>query len=126
MNTPQLADPPHGRPMVSVIMANYNGAAHLVDAIESVQKQSLHNIEIIVSDDGSTDNSIDIVTQLQEMDPRIHLLRSEINGGPATARNRGFALAKGKWIAIVDSDDLIHHGALPLWLNLGKTTMSTS
>jgi succinoglycan biosynthesis protein ExoO len=89
-------------------MANYNGSAHLAEAVRSVQAQTLAEIEIIVADDASTDNSIDIMKQLTATDPRIRLLQSARNGGPSSARNKALDVAKGKWIAIVDSDDLIH------------------
>jgi len=96
------------RPIVSVVMANYNGGAYLGDAIKSVQRQTLRNIEIIVSDDASSDCSVEIVTQLMADDDRILLLRSDRNRGPAAARNEALGLAKGQWTAIVDSDDFIH------------------
>jgi succinoglycan biosynthesis protein ExoO len=108
MKTPDIHDPPSPQPTVSVVMANFNGGAHLAEAVGSLQKQTLGNIEIIVSDDGSTDNSVDIVTQLKANDPRIRILRSERTGGPAAARNRALDVVKGEWVAIVDSDDLIH------------------
>src|ERR1700739_4045092 len=72
-------------PMVSVIMANFNGAAHLAEAIESAQRQTLRNLEILVSDDASTDRSVNIVTAKMAADSRIHLLRSPRNIGPAAA-----------------------------------------
>ena len=75
-----------GHPVVTVVMANFNGGAYLADAIGSVQAQTLRDLEIIVSDDASIDNSVDIVTQLRATDPRIRLLRSDHNGGPAAAR----------------------------------------
>jgi glycosyltransferase involved in cell wall biosynthesis len=96
------------QPIITVIMANYNGSAYLHDAISSVQKQTLRDIEIIISDDASSDGSVDIVKRLMADDPRIRLLTSDRNNGPAFARNRGLELARGKWIAIVDSDDLIY------------------
>jgi succinoglycan biosynthesis protein ExoO len=96
------------RPTVSVVMANYNGAAYLAAAIRSVQRQSLRNLELIVSDDASTDGSLQIVTELMTSDPRIRLLQGDRNCGPAVARNRALDVARGQWIAIVDSDDLIH------------------
>jgi glycosyltransferase involved in cell wall biosynthesis len=99
-------------PIVSVIMANYNGSPYLADAIRSVQKQTLHDIEIIVSDDASTDDSVDIVDQLAVQDPRIGLIRSEANAGPGAARNRALIQAKGEWIAIMDADDLMHPARL--------------
>jgi succinoglycan biosynthesis protein ExoO len=95
-------------PKVSVIMANHNGAAYLADSIASVQKQSLKDIEIIVADDASTDRSIEITRELLARDPRIRLLTSDRNTGPASARNRALDAARGEWIAVVDSDDLIH------------------
>jgi GT2 family glycosyltransferase/glycosyltransferase involved in cell wall biosynthesis len=96
------------QPIITVIMANYNGSAYLRDAISSVQKQTLKEIEIIVSDDASSDDSVDIVKRLMAGDPRIRLVTSDRNNGPARARNRALELARGEWIAIVDSDDLIH------------------
>ena len=95
-------------PTVSIVMANYNGATHLADAIGSAQSQSLRDLEIIVSDDASTDDSLEIVTPLMAEDRRIRLVQSPNNGGPAVARNRALALAQGQWIAVMDSDDLMH------------------
>jgi succinoglycan biosynthesis protein ExoO len=96
------------RPTVSVVMANFNGGAYLADAVRSVQSQTLSDLEIIVSDDFSSDNSVDIVRALQAADPRIRLLQSERNAGPAAARNQAIAAAAGEWIAIMDSDDIMH------------------
>src|ERR1700730_16906809 len=95
-------------PMVSVVMPNYNGAAFIAEAIGSACRQSLRNIEIIVSDDGSTDISVEIVSKLMSQDPRIRLIRSDRNRGPAAARNRAMAVASGEWIAVLDNDDLMH------------------
>jgi succinoglycan biosynthesis protein ExoO len=89
-------------------MANFNCGAYLAAAIESVQRQTLGDIEIIVSDDASTDNSIEIVTQLKATDPRICVVQTDRNRGPAAARNRAIKIASGEWIAIMDSDDLMH------------------
>ena len=97
-----------GRPVVSVIIANFNGAMYLAEAVRSAQQQTLRDIEIIVSDDGSTDESVGIVSRLMAEDPRIRLLEHGQNGGPAAARNRAFAIANGEWIAVMDSDDLMH------------------
>src|SRR5258707_15861088 len=102
MKAPDLPDRPATAPFVSVIMANYNGAAHLADAIGSAQSQSLRDLEIIVSDDASTDDSLEIVTPLMAEDRRIRLVQSPHNGGPAVARNRALALAQGEWIAVMD------------------------
>jgi succinoglycan biosynthesis protein ExoO len=103
------ASPPPARPpVVSVIMANHNGAAYLADAIASVRRQSLSELELIVSDDASTDDSARIIGEATAGDPRIRLVRSAQNSGPAPARNKALALARGDWIAVIDSDDLMH------------------
>jgi len=68
----------------------------------------LGNIEIIASDDASNDCSVEITTRLMAEDDRIRLLRSDCHPGPATARDGALGLAKGEWIAIVDSDDFMH------------------
>jgi glycosyltransferase involved in cell wall biosynthesis len=105
------------RPEISVIMANYNCAQYLNDAIRSVQNQQLQNIEIIVSDDASSDQSVDIVNGLMAKDFRIRLLRNDQNRGPAAARNRAIDVAAGEWIAIMDSDDLMHPQRLAMLKN---------
>jgi glycosyltransferase involved in cell wall biosynthesis len=95
-------------PIVSVIMANYNSSGFVSHAIGSVLAQTLKNFELIVSDDGSTDDSASVVRQIAARDGRVRLLLNKKNEGPAGARNRAFDIARGRWIAIVDSDDLIH------------------
>ena len=97
---------------VSVIIANYNGEKFIADAIRSACRQTLRNIEIIVSDDASTDASVKIVERLIAEDDRIRLVRSDVNGGPAAARNRALGIARGEWISILDGDDLMHPGRL--------------
>jgi glycosyltransferase involved in cell wall biosynthesis len=100
---------------VTVIVANYNGDKFISDAIRSACNQSLRNIEIIVVDDASTDSSLQIIKSLAEEDARICLIESSVNGGAAAARNRALDLAKGQWVGILDSDDLMHPDRL-LWL----------
>ncbi|WP_420851739.1 glycosyltransferase family 2 protein [Qingshengfaniella alkalisoli] len=91
-----------------MVMANYNGASHLLSAIRSVLAQSMSSLELLIADDASTDRSIEIVETIAKTDPRVRLLKSTVNSGPAAARNRALAAAQGQWIAVVDSDDLIH------------------
>ena len=93
---------------VSLIIANHNGEKFIADAIRSACRQTLRNIEIIVSDDASTDASVKIVERLIAEDDRIRLVRSDVNGGPAAARNRALGIARGEWISILDGDDLMH------------------
>jgi glycosyltransferase involved in cell wall biosynthesis len=100
---------------VSVIVANYNGEKFLADAIHSACNQSLRNIEVVVSDDASTDSSVQIIKALAAEDGRIRLIESSANGGPAVARNRALDIARGRWISVLDSDDLMHPDRLS-WL----------
>lgn len=96
------------RPLISVIMANFAGGQYIERALDSVLAQTMSDIEVIVSDDSSPDDSVMRVIEIQRRDPRVRLVLAEENGGPARCRNRALAEASGDWIAIVDSDDLIH------------------
>lgn len=96
------------RPTVSVIMANHDGAAHLAAALRSVLSQSLSNLELILSDDASSDGSLAIAEKIGSDDPRLRILTSPVRSGPGAARNRALDAARGEWIAVVDSDDLLH------------------
>ena len=100
------------KPRVTVIMANYNGERFLSAAIESVQNQTLAEWELIICDDASTDRGVEIISSYASADTRIKLLRNSSNTGPAGARNRALDMASGSWIAIMDSDDIMHPGRL--------------
>ncbi len=95
-------------PLVSVIMANLNGAAHIGAAVRAVLRQTEKRLELILSDDGSSDDSLARAREAAGGDPRLVILTHAIRSGPAAARNRALAAARGGWIAIVDNDDLIH------------------
>jgi succinoglycan biosynthesis protein ExoO len=95
-------------PTVSVIMANHNGAAHIATAVRSVLRQTLRSLELIVSDDGSTDESLRTALAAAAGDQRLVVVRSETRAGPGAARNRALDVARGRWVAIVDNDDFIH------------------
>lgn len=97
-----------GIPVVSVIVANHNGARFIAEALGSAQRQTLREIEIIVADDASTDDSARIVATLAAADGRIRLLRRAVNGGAAAARNTALDAARGRYIAVLDSDDILH------------------
>lgn len=91
------------RPLISVIIPTYN-RAHLVGrAIQSVLNQTFQDFEIIVVDDGSTDNTEEVVRAFN--DPRIHYIRHKGNYGASAARNTGIRVAKGEYVAFLDSDD---------------------
>ncbi|MEP0566355.1 MAG: glycosyltransferase [Paracoccaceae bacterium] len=94
------------KPRLSVIMANYNGSAHLREAVNSVLRQSMADLELIVSDDCSTDDSLAILSTID--DERLRVVTSEKNTGPAETRNRALDQSNGTWVAVVDADDLMH------------------
>ncbi len=89
-------------------MANYNGARYVEEAASSVLSQSLGNLELLIADDGSTDDSAARIAALAARDPRVRLIRSQTNLGPAGARNLCLQAARGRWIAVVDNDDILH------------------
>lgn len=91
---------------VSIITPCYNAAPYIATTIASVQQQTLSDWEMIIVDDGSTDNSADIVTRISQEDNRIKLIQKE-NGGSASARNLGLTIATGEYIQFLDADDTI-------------------
>ena len=93
-------------PKVSVIVPVYNVATYLPQCLDSILAQTLQETEIIVVDDGSTDNSPQICDEYAAKDKRIQVIHQK-NQGQSSARNKGMALACGKYIAFVDSDDWI-------------------
>ena len=90
-------------PEVSVIIPAYNTADYIERAIESVLQQTFSNFEIVVVDDASTDNTIEVLNNIA--DPRLKVFRQAQNGGAGAARNRALQEATGTWIAVLDSDD---------------------
>lgn len=92
-------------PLISVAMPVYNGAEYLAEAIESILAQSCINFEFIIIDDGSTDNSLEILRAYEKRDKRIRLVARE-NRNLATTLNEIIDLAVGKWIARMDQDDI--------------------
>lgn len=92
--------------MVSVVMPAFNVEKYIGMAIKSVLDQTYENLELIIIDDGSRDNTVGVITSFD--DPRIVLVRHEGNKGIAAARNSGMKIALGEWIAPIDADDAWH------------------
>jgi len=92
-------------PTVSVIIPTYNRAHLIGKAIQSVLNQSYQDFEIIVLDDCSTDDTEELIKELEKKDERIRYIWHEKNKGPAASRNSGINAAKGRYIAFLDSDD---------------------
>src|SRR5579872_6896113 len=91
-------------PAISVVMPTYNGERFLRPAIESILNQTFPNFELIIIDDGSTDNTPHILSEFK--DTRLTVLTNQQNLGIAVATNRGLAAARGEYIALQDHDDI--------------------
>jgi glycosyltransferase involved in cell wall biosynthesis len=92
------------RGLISVVIPNYNNAQFIKECIESVLSQSLKNIELIIVDDFSTDNSIEIVNSIK--DKRIRLIPLKRNIGVSAVRNVGIKASRGRYLTTLDSDDI--------------------
>lgn len=99
--------------MISVIIPLYNKESAVKRSVKSVLIQSYQDFELIIVDDGSTDNSLDVVRRIQ--DDRIVIIEQE-NGGPSKARNTGVKHAKGDWIVFLDADDELLPDALQIMI----------
>ena len=108
--------------LVSVIMPAYNAEKYIAEAIQSVISQTYTNWELFVLDDCSTDSTAEIAESFANADSRIHLIRNPQNMGVARTRNRGFDLANGEWVALLDSDDVWHSDKLEKQLAIAKET----
>lgn len=104
--TKVIAEEEIRRPLISIIIPVYNAMEHLDKCLDSVQKQTYSNLEIIVVDDGSTDGSEILCDRYAENDCRIKVLHQK-NGGVAKARNAALEIVTGEYIGFVDSDDYI-------------------
>lgn len=92
-------------PTISVVMPTYNRIDLLSRSIESILNQTYKDFEFIIVDDGSTDDSVALIQAYQKQDKRIRLIQNETNKGISFSRNRGMDAAKGRYLAIMDSDD---------------------
>ena len=90
------------KPLVSVVIPAYNSAAFITETVDSVLQQTYPNLEVLVIDDGSTDNTREVLKPYEE---KIEYYRKD-NGGPASARNFGIRKASGVYVAFLDADDL--------------------
>ncbi|MCI5866500.1 MAG: glycosyltransferase family 2 protein [Methanosphaera sp.] len=96
---------------VSVVMPVYNVEKYLRQSLDTIVNQTLEDIEIICINDGSPDNSLDILNEYAAKDPRITVVSQE-NGGHAVATNRGIDMATGEYLFLMDSDDILELNAL--------------
>lgn len=101
-------------PYVSVIIPVHNSEKYLGRCLDSILAQSYHDFELILVDDGSTDNSWDICRTYARKDDRIRTIRQSVNKGVSAARNAGLETADGKWIYFCDSDDYLFPDSLEI------------
>ena len=123
-----LEDPTHpefegeGRlPLVSLIIPVYNSAASLPRLLDSILGQSYSQLEVFLINDGSTDNSLEVLEKYAAKDPRLQVI-THPNGGPASCRNLGLSLARGEYIMFADSDDWLEPNAAERLVIAAETT----
>lgn len=104
---------PQNNPLISVIVPVYNVEQYLDECLNSIRQQTYENLEIIVVEDCSTDNSLNTLIEHLE-DPRVKLIQHEKNSGLSAARNTGIDAANGDYIMFVDSDDIVHLSLIEL------------
>lgn len=107
----------NGTTLVSVIIPTYNRRDLLKRAIRSAQDQTIENIEILVCDDGSTDDTKETIEKISKEDARVRFIPGVHSGRPASPRNNGIGVSRAEWVAFLDSDDYWHTGKLERQLN---------
>jgi succinoglycan biosynthesis protein ExoO len=105
-------------PDISIIITTYKVPHYIARAVNSALSQTGVNVEVTIVDDCSPDTTWDVIQTLK--DPRITAIRMEQNGGPSATRNRAIAAAKGRWLAVLDGDDVFLEGRLARMLALGE------
>ncbi|USL95940.1 glycosyltransferase [Riemerella anatipestifer] len=111
-------------PLISVIVPVYNAENYVEECLQSISNQTYRNIEIIVINDGSTDNSGAICDRYAMTDSRVRVIHKS-NGGLSNTRNVGIENAKGIYFSFIDSDDIIHPQFLEILYNLIQKTKSS-
>jgi hypothetical protein len=101
-------------PRVSVVITSYNYGRYLAEAVESVLAQTLADLEVLVVDDGSTDDTLAVARRLEAADPRVTVIAQENAGQPAIPRNRAIERARGEYVVCLDADDVLGPTALEL------------
>lgn len=114
--------PPGADVAATVVIPTYSAEETLLRAVHSVLTQTLRDLEVIVIDDASTDQSWELVLDLLPRDGRVRAVRHKNNSGKPIAMNRGIAMARGRWLAVLDADDWYHSDRLASLIELGEQT----
>lgn len=108
-------------PLVSVVIPVFNCGTTLSECLDSITRQQYHNLEIIIIDDQSSDDSGDIADKYAEKDSRISVIHKR-NAGPGVARNDGLRVAHGKYLQFVDADDILDSLAISTTIEIAERT----
>lgn len=112
-------------PLLSIVAAVYNGEKFLAQFFECIEQQQLDSYELILVNDGSTDNSLAVIAEWQERLQNVQVLEQE-NQGVSVARNTGLAAASGKYLAFPDIDDKLYPGMYRTLLEMAEKNISIS
>ena len=108
--------------LCSIIIPAYNCSATITATVESALRQTYSHVEVLIVNDASTDDTLQVLTNLAKQDARIQVFNLEINGGVANARNYLFARARGSLLALLDSDDIWEDSKLEEQITLLRTS----
>lgn len=104
-------------PLISIITATFNSSDFILQTYSSICSQNYSNWEWLVTDDCSSDNTFDILSEIMHSDSRVRLFKNNVNSGAAVSRNKSLDNAKGDFVAFLDADDLWHKDKLSKQLN---------
>lgn len=114
MNLPSTLKPSSNNPLVSIIIPIHNVGKYLAQTINSLCTQSYSNLEILIIDDNSSDNSLEIANSFAKIDRRISVSRNVHRAGVSGTRNTGIDIFQGEWLAFLDGDDVLHIDSIRL------------
>lgn len=109
-------------PLFSIVMPTYNSELYVEEAVDSVLAQTVHEWELLIVDDCSSDRTMEILRRYEARDSRIRIFQKNENGGPARARNVAIEASRGRYIAFLDSDDAWRADKLKRQLSLFERT----
>lgn len=108
-------------PLVSIIMPCYNSEMYIAKTLKSLQEQTYTDWEVLITDDCSTDKTVQIIKSFQENDSRIRLYELNKNSGAAVARNNSLAYVRGQYVAFLDADDIWYPNKIEMQLDFMKS-----
>ena len=104
--------------LVTIVTPLYNSINYIEESVQSVVNQTYENWEMILVDDCSSDGSLELINKIAKIEKRLKIIQNKENQGSGISRNKAIKLAKGKYIAFLDSDDLWHKDKLKIQIDL--------